>query len=173
MEVFNSIINQFKDPELLLIIGCIIVALILLRVFSNFLSRHRLIKIAVIGAIILSVVFSIFWFVNNRKDFYSNNATKYVYGEVKNISSAVRKIEIKVTKSNINDKKGKNINDELVVTDIDINCKFLDDKGNEIKFEDIGFYDTVQIYVKENTIDDVSKDTLSGVKVVLKNEYKK
>ena len=43
------IAQQFMDPELLIIIGCIIVALILLRVFSNFLSRHKILKIAVVG----------------------------------------------------------------------------------------------------------------------------
>ena len=54
-----------------------------------------------------------------------------------------------------------------------MNCKFLDNKGKEIKFSDIGFYDTVQIYTKQGTINDISRDTLSGVKVVLKNRHSK
>ena len=45
------IAQQFMDPELLIIIGCIIVALILLRVFSNFLSRHKILKIAVVNLV--------------------------------------------------------------------------------------------------------------------------
>ena len=70
-------------------------------------------------------------------------------------------------------KEGKSISDKTVVVDVDVNCKFLDKNGKEISFNDIGFYDTVQIYVKENKIDDVSKDTLSGVKIVLKNSSSK
>ena len=68
---------------------------------------------------------------------------------------------------------GKSITDSLVVVNVDKNCKFLDKGGKEISFNDIGFYDTVQIYVKESKIDDVSKDALSGVKLVLKNDYSK
>lgn len=173
MEVFKSIINQFMDPELLIIIACIIVALILLRIFGNFLSRHRIVKIAVIGLIGITFVIGIFWFVDHRTDFYSNNVTNYVYGEVKNISSAVRKVELKVTRTNVKNKEGKSISDKTVVVDVDVNCKFIDNKGNEISFNDVGFYDTVQIYVKEKKINDVSKDTLSGVKLVLKNDYSK
>lgn len=173
MEMFKSIINQFKDPELLIIIAGMVVCLILLRIFSNFLSRHRIIKIGVIGVILITLVLGIFWFVDNRKDFYSNNVNTYVYGEVKNISSAVRKVELKVTRTNVKNNTGKSITDSLVVVNVDKNCKFLDKDGKEISFNDIGFYDTVQIYVKESKIDDVSKDALSGVKLVLKNDYSK
>lgn len=171
MEIFKNMINQFKDPQLLIIIGCLIVALILFRIFSNFLARHRILKIAVIGAILVCLVIGIFWFVDHRTDFYSNNVTNYVYGEVRNISSAVRKIELNVTRTNVKNKDGKSISDKTVVVDVDANCKFLDKNGKEISFNDIGFYDTVQIYVKENKINDVSKDKLSGVKVVLKSDF--
>lgn len=173
METIKNIVQQFMDPELLIIIGCIIIALILLRVFSNFLSRHRIIKIAVIGVVILSLVIGIIWFVNNRKDFYSDNTRTFVTGEVKNISSAVRKIEVKVISSNVKYKKANLLNDRLVVVDVDLNCKFVDKNGREISFNDIDFYDTVQIYVKENNIDDTSKESLSGVKVVRKNQFNK
>lgn len=173
METLKNIAQQFMDPELLIIIGCIIVALILLRVFSNFLSRHRIIKIAVIGVVILSLVLGIIWFINNRKDFYSDNTRTFVTGEVKNISSAVRKIEVKVISSNVKYKKANLLNDRLVVVDVDLNCKFVDKNGKEISFDDIDFYDTVQIYVKENNIDDTSKESLSGVKVVRKNQFNK
>ncbi len=173
METLKNIAQQFMDPELLIIIGCIIVALILLRVFSNFLSRHRIVKIAVIGVVILSLVLGIIWFVNNRKDFYSDNTRTFVTGEVKNISSAVRKIEVKVISSNVKYKKANLLNDRLVVVDVDLNCKFVDKNGKEISFDDIDFYDTVQIYVKENNIDDTSKESLSGVKVVRKNQFNK
>lgn len=173
MDTFKSIINQFMDPELLTIIGCIIVALILLRIFNNFLSRHKILKIASIGAILTALVVGLFWFVDNRTDFYSNNVTNYVYGEVKNISSAVRKVELKVTRTNVKNKEGKSVTDQIVIVDVDINCKFLDNKGNEISFNDIGFYDTVQMYVKEKKINNVQKDTLSAVKLVLKNDYSK
>lgn len=173
METIKNIVQQFMDPELLIIIGCIIIALILLRVFSNFLSRHRIIKIAVIGVVILSLVIGIIWFVNNRKDFYSDNTRTFVTGEVKNISSAVRKIEVKVISSNVKYKKANLLNDRLVVVDVDLNCKFVDKNGKEISFNDIDFYDTVQIYVKENNIDDTSKESLSGVKVVRKNQFNK
>lgn len=173
METLNNIINQFKDPQLLIIIGCLIVALILFRVFSNFLARHRIMKVAVIGAILVCLVIGIIWFVDHRTDFYSNNVTNYVYGEVRNISSAVRKVELNVTRTNVKNKEGKSISDKTVVVDVDVNCKFLDKNGKEISFNDIGFYDTVQIYVKENKIDNVSKDTLSGVKIVLKNSSSK
>ncbi len=173
METIKNIVQQFMDPELLIIIGCIIIALILLRVFSNFLSRHRIIKIAVIGVVILSLVIGIIWFVNNRKDFYSDNTRTFVTGEVKNISSAVRKIEVKVISSNVKYKKANLLNDRLVVVDVDLNCKFVDKNGKEISFDDIDFYDTVQIYVKENNIDDTSKESLSGVKVVRKNQFNK
>lgn len=173
METIKNMVQQFMDPELLIIIGCIIIALILLRVFSNFLSRHRIIKIAVIGVVILSLVIGIIWFVNNRKDFYSDNTRTFVTGEVKNISSAVRKIEVKVISSNVKYKKANLLNDRLVVVDVDLNCKFVDKNGKEISFDDIDFYDTVQIYVKENNIDDTSKESLSGVKVVRKNQFNK
>lgn len=173
METIKNIVQQFMDPELLIIIGCIIIALILLRVFSNFLSRHRIIKIAVVGVVILSLVIGIIWFVNNRKDFYSDNTRTFVTGEVKNISSAVRKIEVKVISSNVKYKKANLLNDRLVVVDVDLNCKFVDKNGREISFNDIDFYDTVQIYVKENNIDDTSKESLSGVKVVRKNQFNK
>lgn len=173
METIKNIVQQFMDPELLIIIGCIIIALILLRVFSNFLSRHRIIKIAVIGVVILSLVIGIIWFVNNRKDFYSDNTRTFVTGEVKNISSAVRKIEVKVISSDVKYKKANLLNDRLVVVDVDLNCKFVDKNGKEISFDDIDFYDTVQIYVKENNIDDTSKESLSGVKVVRKNQFNK
>lgn len=173
METIKNIVQQFMDPELLIIIGCIIIALILLRVFSNFLSRHRIIKIAVIGVVILSLVIGIIWFVNNRKDFYSDNTRTFVTGEVKDISSAVRKIEVKVISSNVKYKKANLLNDRLVVVDVDLNCKFVDKNGKEISFDDIDFYDTVQIYVKENNIDDTSKESLSGVKVVRKNQFNK
>ncbi len=173
METIKNIVQQFMDPELLIIIGCIIIALILLRVFSNFLSRHRIIKIAVIGVVILSLVIGIIWFVNNRKDFYSDNTRTFVTGEVKDISSAVRKIEVKVISSNVKYKKANLLNDRLVVVDVDLNCKFVDKNGKEISFNDIDFYDTVQIYVKENNIDDTSKESLSGVKVVRKNQFNK
>lgn len=173
METLKSIFSQFMDKELLIIIGCIIVALILLRVLGNFLSRHRILKIAVIGIIFVLLIIGIFWLIDNRRDLYSNNATKYVTGEVKNISSAVRKVEVKVISSNVTYGKVHFLNDRTVVVDIDMNCKFLDNKGNEISFNDIGFYDTVQIYVKENNIDDDLKETLSGVKLILKNDYSK
>lgn len=173
METIKNMINLFKDPQLLIIIGCLIVALILFRVFSNFLARHRILKIAVIGLILVCLVIGIFWFVDHRTDFYSNNVTNYVYGEVRNISSAVRKIELNVTRTNVKNKDGRSISDKTVVVDVDANCKFLDKNGKEISFNDIGFYDTVQIYVKENKIYDVSKDTLSGVKVVLKSDFSK
>lgn len=169
MQVFKNIIEQFMDKELLIIIGCIIVFLILLRVLSNFLSRHKLIKTILIGVILVLLVLGIFWFVENRKDFYSNNATRYVYGEVKNISSAVRKVEIRVTKSNIKYKaSGYSLTDKTVVVDMDINCKFLDKNGKQISFNDINFYDTVQIYVKEDVINDLSRESLSGVKLIQK-----
>lgn len=173
MEIFKNMINQFKDPQLLIIIGCLVVALILFRVFSNFLARHRILKIAVIGLILVCLVIGIFWFVDHRTDFYSNNVTNYVYGEVRNISSAVRKIELNVTRTNVKNKDGRSISDKTVVVDVDANCKFLDKNSKEISFNDIGFYDTVQIYVKENKINDVSKDKLSGVKVVLKSDFSK
>ena len=115
----------------------------------------------------------IIWFVNNRKDFYSDNTRTFVTGEVKNISSAVRKIEVKVISSNVKYKKANLLNDRLVVVDVDLNCKFVDKNGKEISFDDIDFYDTVQIYVKENNIDDTSKESLSGVKVVRKNQFNK
>ena len=165
METLKMIAQQFMDPELLIIIGCIIVALILLRVFSNFLSRHRILK--------LSLVLGIIWFINNRKDLYSDNTKTFVIGEVKNISSAVRKVELKVITSNIKYKHTNLLNDRLVVVNIGANCKFIDNNGKEIDFDDISFYDTVQIYVKENNIDDTQKENLNGVKVVLKNQYKK
>jgi uncharacterized protein YacL len=171
--MFKSIINQFKDPELLMIIAGMVIGLILLRIFSNFLSRHRILKIGVIGVILITLVLGIFWFVDNRKDFYSNNVNTFVYGEVKNISSAVRKIELKVTRTNVKNYTGKPIVDSLVVINVDKNCKFIDKDAKEISFNDIGFYDTVQVYVKENKIEDTEKDTLSGVKLVLKNDFSK
>lgn len=137
------------------------------------MSRHRILKIAVIGIIFVLLIVGIFWFVDNRKDFYSNNAKNFVTGEVKNISSAVRKVELKVISSNLTYEKSHLLNDRLVVVNVDMNCKFLDSKGNEISFNDIGFYDTVQIYVKESNIDDTEKETLSGVKLILKNKYSK
>ena len=168
MDVLKNIINQFMDLELLIIIGCIVVFLVLLRVFNNFLSRHRILRVGVIGIILINLVIGIFWLVEHRTDFYSNTVTNYVYGEVKNISSAVRKVEIKVSRANVKNKEGKSIINSTIVVDMDINSKFLDDKGNEISFNDIGFYDTVQIYVKEKKINDIAKDKLSGVKLVLK-----
>ena len=173
METLKMIAQQFMDPELLIIIGGIIVALILLRVFSNFLSRHKILKIAVVGVVILSLVLGIIWFINNRKDLYSDNTKTFVIGEVKNISSAVRKVELKVITSNVKYKHTNLLNDRLVVVNIGANCKFIDNNGKEIDFDDISFYDTVQIYVKENNIDDTQKENLNGVKVVLKNQYKK
>ena len=65
------------------------------------------------------------------------------------------------------------LNDRLVVVNIGSNCKFIDNNGKEIDFDDISFYDTVQIYVKENNIDETQKENLNGVKVVLKNQYQK
>ena len=115
----------------------------------------------------------IIWFINNRKDLYSDNTKTFVTGEVKNISSAVRKVELKVITSNVKYKHTNLLNDRLVVVNIGANCKFIDNNGKEIDFDDISFYDTVQIYVKENNIDDTQKENLNGVKVVLKNQYKK
>lgn len=172
METFKNIINQFKDPELLIIIACIVVGLILLRVLGNVLLRHKILKIAVVGLVVMGVVFGIIWFVENRKEFYSETSTNYVYGEVKNISSAVRKVELKVINSNVKLKNGDSITDKNVVVDIDMNCKFLDKSGNEISFDDISFYDVVRIYVKQENISDISKDTLTGVKLIQKNDYK-
>lgn len=173
IETFKNIAHQFMDPELLIIIGCIIVALIVLRIFNNFLSRHRILKIAVVGVVIIALVLGIIWFINNRKDFYSNNAKSFVSGEVKNISSALRKVEIKVTSSNVKYNNTYLLNDRIVVVDMDYNCKFLDKNGKEISFDDIGFYDTVQIYVKESNINDTSKENLKGVKLILKNDHTK
>lgn len=173
MDVLKNIISQFMDLELLIIIGCIVIFLVLFRIFSNFLSRNKILKIGVIGIILINVIIGIFWFLDNKTEFYSNNVTNYVYGEVKNISSAVRKVELKVTRTNVKNKEGKSITDRIVIIDIDRNCKFIDYKGNEISFNDIGFYDIVQIYVKEKNINDLKKDTLSGVKLVLKNDYSK
>lgn len=173
MNFFSNIIEQFKNPELLMILGGIVIALILLRVFKNFLDRHRILRIFVVGIILVGLLLGVWWFIDNRKDFYSDSVNTYVYGEVVNISSAVRKVELKVTRSNVKNKAGKLITDNNIIVDIDMNCKFLDNKGKEIKFSDIGFYDTVQIYTKQGTINDISRDTLSGVKVILKSRHSK
>ena len=173
MEILKNIFYQFLDKELLAIIGGIIIFLILLRVLSNFLFRHKILKISVIGIILILIILGVFWIVDNRKDLYSNSSSKYVIGEVKNISSVARKIEVKVISSNLKNKNGYLLNDEIVIVNIDINCKFLDKRGNEITFNDIAFYDTVQVYVKENIVEDTKKDNLSGIKVILKNDYSK
>ena len=149
MDTVKAILNQFKDPELLIIIGCIIVALVLLRILSEFLSRHKVVKVVIIGAIILSLVVGVFWFVEHRKEYYSENSTSYVYGQVQDISSALRKIKVKVGNTNVVLIGENTLATKNVIVDVDMNCKFLDNSGKEISFDDIAFYDSIKIYVKE------------------------
>src|SRR5574344_1906465 len=169
MEVLKNIINQFMDPQLLIIIGCLILALILLRVLNNFLSRHKVLKVVVIGAILVSVAASVFWIIDHREEFYSSAATHYVYGQVKDVNSGVNKIDVQVTRSNLTFGKSNLLNGKKVTLNVNKNCKFIDKNGKNISFSDIGYSDTVQIYVLESNIDDVSSESLTAVKVILKN----
>ena len=172
MQFVKNIIDQFKDPELLMIIGGVIIALIFLRVIKNFLDRHRLLRVIIVGSLLVGLLLGIWWFIDHRKDFYSNNSTSFVEGEIVNVSSAIRKIEIHVKDngSNIKNKEGNLISGRNVIVDIDMNCKFINSKGKTIKFDDLGFYDNVRIYTKQSKISDTSRDTLTGVKVIQKSK---
>lgn len=173
METLKNVVNEFKDPKLLMILLGIGLLLILLRILSNFFLHHKLIKVAIVGGILICLIMGVFWFVDNRKDFYSNSSRYYVYGEVKNVSSTLRKIDLSVIKSNVKDNNLYNLEYSNVIVDIDINCKILDDLGKEISLGEIEILDTVQIFVKESSIKDLSNYTLSGIKIIQKSKYSK
>lgn len=126
-----------------------------------------MVKVILIGSIILFVILGFFWVIDNRKDLYSNSSKKYVYGEVKNVSKELRKVELFVTKSNVLDEKFNKLEGTTVLVKIDINCKFVDNVGNEISFSDINLHDTLKISVKQKNVKD-SSEILSGIKVIQK-----
>lgn len=169
MSILKEILEQFKNPELLAILAVIIIFLVLLRALSDALSRHKFLKIILIGSIVILFTLGVFWIIENRRELYSNSSKKYVYGNVQSISKELRRIDLYVTNSNVLDEKYNKLEGTAVLVKIDINCKFVDNFGNEISFNDINMHDTLKISVKQKNVKD-SSETLSGIKVIQKRK---
>ncbi len=157
-------LNDLLNSQLLMTISIMVFTLIILVIINRIFNKHRKLKIVFLGIILILGVLTSYLLYEKRTDIYSVMYKNYVLGEIRGISSGVKKIEVCADQTNI---KGI-YNGDLVVLSMIQNCKIYDSNNKEVKFEELEYGDVVKIYCKEKEYDKSNNSKITGVRMVVK-----
>lgn len=160
IEVFD-----FIDLNFFVTLAILVFAIVLIKVVFRVITKNRVAKTLVIGAIVLLVFVGIYAYNKAYQNVYYKASNSYIYGRVTMISNTNNMIQINSTKSNFSSGgTGK------LVASYDSKTLIISEKDKDKKLSerDIKIGDTVQILCVEHRLEEGQKQ-VTALRIIKKN----